>query len=308
MVKRLCIASVVIFIVVNGCGVPPNTGVLTRVESYDKAMHFPSDGEPVDIDALVEKYPQLRGRVMTATQYMDKYAKDLEEAKRQGKSLFPFRIPIGTHIDIEFVGEKDLGQQIYVGPHGYDDLILIGKMTFVERTVEEIREELTARYSKFLKKPEILLHVKAPALSAGGSSQFGFQMAGYGGITVLGASQSNFNRQLRLTGGESLVEILGIAGLPQSAEWRAIRVIRRDPADPLNRGIIIFCDVWDYFFYGDVRQDIPLIAGDVVYVPIKWSLGDQVQKDWNLILSYMSGAFGVDAFIDAFEEDGAFRD
>lgn len=307
MARRLCFASIAIALL-SACGVPPNTGVLTRVATYDKAMHYPSDGEPVDLDALVEKYPELRGRVMTAAQYVEKYKRDLDKAKAEGRILNPFKIPTGTTIKIEFVGETGLDQEIYVGPNGYDDLKLIGTMTFVERTIDEVRDELQKRYAKYLKKPEILVHVRAPQRAPSIAGELGGGTSGYASITVMGASQSAFQRQYRLIGGETLVEILGVAGLPESAEWRGIRVIRRDPTDRLNRGTIIFCDLWSYFFYADVRQDIPLLPGDVVYVPIKWSLGDQVNKDWNLILGYMGGAFGIDSFIQAFEKDGAFRD
>ena len=47
---------------------------------------------------------------------------------------------------------------------------------------------------------------------------------------------------------------------------------------------------------GDQRQDLQLRPGDVVYVPQKWTLGEQFEKDWDLMLKYMGGVQSIEGF------------
>jgi len=129
-----------------------------------------------------------------------------------------------------------------------------------------------------------------------------------GSIIVMGlVSSSILTNQIQFTGGQTIVNVLAMVGLPGQADWRQIRVLRRDTIDPRRKGRVIICDMWAFLALADFRQDIPLFPGDIVYVPQKWTLGDQWLKDWGLVKGLMGDALSIDGFIDAFKKDGAFR-
>ena len=96
--------------------------------------------------------------------------------------------------------------------------------------------------------------------------------------------------------------------MPEGVEWRQIRVIRRSNADPLRKSRVIVCDLWDYFAKGDVRQDIPLMPGDVVFVPQRWSTDDQFWEDWGYVKRVMTDALFLDAFRDSVKKGGTLRE
>ena len=123
--------------------------------------------------------------------------------------------------------------------------------------------------------------------------------------TIVGSGVSVSN--VAFTGKETLVGVLGTSVLPENAEWRQIRVIRRDQKDPLRKSRVIVCDLWDYLAKGDVRQDIPLAPGDVIFVPQRWSVDDQFWEDWDYVKRIMSDIFFLDAFRDGLKKGGNLR-
>ena len=52
--------------------------------------------------------------------------------------------------------------------------------------------------------------------------------------------------------------------------------------DGLRKSRVIICDLWNYFAYADVRQDIPLFPGDVVVVPERLPDVDQPEHSEDL--------------------------
>jgi hypothetical protein len=87
-----------------------------------------------------------------------------------------------------------------------------------------------------------------------------------------------------------------VAGsLSGSSDWRQIRVIRKNIEDPRRKSRVIICDAWEFMYKGDVRQDIPLFPGDTVFIPPKWTTGDQFTKDWNLMLGWLGAPFGLNS-------------
>lgn len=302
--RKLCCAVVLcLALVLSACGVGTSKRFLTRPDSYAKMMGFPATGKPLDLEALKADFGELAGdvdgkpRIVTAPQYIEEYAAMLLERKARGddSALIPYRIPAGLQILIEVIGEN-ISRQYTVGPHGYIDVPMIGEVSILGKTLRQAKDEIAERFKKYIKNPEVLVNVLSSPnyiASAGGSITGGQTIYG-GDIIVLGATQARTFQNINYTGKESLITVLGSTGLPEDAEWRQIRVIRRSETDPLRNSRIIVCDLWSYFAIGDVRQDIPLMPGDVVFVPIKWSSGDQFHKDWKLLLEYITGSFTLD--------------
>lgn len=293
------------------CGSGPNKRFVTRPDDYNKMIAFPSDGNPVDIRGLESEYPELKGIVMTAPEYIEEYERILKEKEVRGEGTFTYRIGPGVRLKIDVVGEPGLSEEITVPPTG-EWYFAFGMIRLQGNTIESLVTILKERLRAFgLREPNVRVNIlpgSPTLLTTGGAGPLGATTTGgVGEIIVMGAVGTRFFTNIQFTGTQTLVSVLGQTGLPGNSEWRQIRVIRRDPIDPLRKSRVIICDMWNYFALADVRQDIPLFPGDVVYVPIKWTFGDQFQKDWKLVLDYMNDAFFIDRVRDAFRKGGEFR-
>jgi polysaccharide export outer membrane protein len=286
----------IVILMMLGCGIGTSKRILTRPISYERMLAFPSTYEPLDIDKLVAEFPELKGIVITAPEYIEEYERLLAEAKAKGEPVVVYRIPPGLSLEIDVVGEPGYPKRYTVGPHGWIDMPMIGKVMLVGKTLDEVKKELERRFSLYIKRPEVLVNViRAPAMPYPTVPTLIPTVAG-GDIVVLGVTQTRWAYNIQYTGRETLVSVLGMTGLPSVAEWRQIRVIRRSQEDRLRKSRIIICDLWNYFALGDVRQDIPLLPGDVIFVPHKWTIGEQFKADWDLMLSYIKGITSFNDF------------
>ena len=291
------------------CGTPPNARLLTRTQTYIQAISLASDtGHPFDIDKLVRRFPELKGIVITAPQWIDEYEVMLNEAKRKGTSVYEYKIPFGTHLTIEVTGEPQLSRRYYVAPTGFVHYPYLGKLRVAGLTVDVLKQDIEEKLAVYLRKPEVLIHITATQYQPSPDVPFVQQSIGGGEIVVLGATTTRFYNNIGFTGKETLLNVLGKTGLPSNTEWRQIRVIRRSAEDPLRKSRIIVCDLWDYFVKADVRQDIPLFPGDVVYVPIRWSADDQFWEDWGYVKRIIDDVFFIDTFRDGVRKGGELRD
>jgi len=292
-----------------GCGTPPNHRLITRTSDYLKAMSFghPS-GHPFDIAELERRFPELKGIVITAPQWIEEYEKIKAEAEARGKPIYEYRITYGTNMTIEVTGEPTLTRSYTVPPSGFVYYPHVSKLRVAGLEVEEVKEKLETELAVYLKKPEVLIHINSTPYQPSQSQPFLQQSFGAADIVVLGIAQSRFFNNIAFSGKETLINVLGVTGLPANAEWRQIRVIRRDAKDPLKKSRVILCDLWDYFAKADVRQDIPLAPGDVVYIPMRWSTDDQFWEDWSYVKRIIGDVFFVDNVKDAMKKGGTLRD
>lgn len=293
-----------------GCGTPPNQRLLTRTSDYLKAMSYGFDtGHPFDLEVLVRRFPELKGIVITAPEWVDEYERMKREADARGESVYEYRIPYGASITIEVTGETALSRSYYVPPTGFVHYPYVNRLRVQGLTMDELKAHLERELAVYLKRPEVLIHVNPhPHYGQAGTAQGFFQNNQGSDIVVMGMTRLPIYSTRAFTGRETLVNVLGTADLPPTAEWRQIRVIRRDPKDPLRKSRVVVCDLWDYFAKADVRQDIPLAPGDVIFVPQRWSTDDQFWEDWGYVKRVMSDVLFLDAFKDAAKKGGTLRD
>lgn len=306
-------------VILSACGTGTSKRFITTPGSYDKMITFPVSGGPPDIEGIIKECPELgqmvdgKPRLVTAPEYLEEFAAELlaQEARGERVGLFnaPFKFPPGCAFSIE-VPNEGISRSYTVGPHGYIDLPMIGEIRVLGRTVRDVKEELKREYRKYIKDPEVIVNVlSSPSVTSGPGGVAVQTQDIYGGsIVVLGAVATRWTANINYTGRETIVSVLGMAGLPADAEWRQIRVIRRSKDDPLRQSRMIICDLWNFFYIGDVKQDIPLMPGDVVFVPVKWTAGDQFQKDWDLVRSYIGGAATFDDLRESLRKGGRYRD
>jgi hypothetical protein len=291
-----------------GCGTPPNERLLTRTGTYMKAISFTAEaGYPLNVAELERKFPELKGIVITAPQWIDEYEKLRREAEERGAPLYEYRIPFGANLTIEVTGEPSLTRTYAVPPSGYVHYPYLNKLKIEGKTVDELKDHLQRELAVYLKKPEVLIHINTTPYQTTQTQNFYQQSFGGADIVLMGVAQTRFYSNVAFTGKETLVSVLGSSILPENAEWRQIRVIRRDSKEPLRKSRIIVCDLWDYFAKADVRQDIPLAPGDVVFIPQRWSVDDQFWEDWSYVKRIMSDAFFLDQFRDGLKKGGTLR-
>src|SRR5581483_400191 len=85
-----------------GCGTAPNQRIVTRTSTYMRAMTFGSAvGYPVDVAELERRYPELKGIVIPAADWVEEYAKLKKEADERGTPMYEYRIPFGANMTIE---------------------------------------------------------------------------------------------------------------------------------------------------------------------------------------------------------------
>lgn len=265
-----------------GCGSGVHKRLLTRPDSYHKLISFPSTGNPVDIRALEREYPELKGIVMTAPEYIEEFERYKREREARGEGLLEYKIGPGATLAIEVKGE--FSQTITVPPTG-DWKFDFGRIRLEGRSIQELEQYLYDYFKgQGLKNPTVTINLLTGSprtfVTSGGIETIEGSSAGE--IIIMGAVSSRFFSNIPFRGGQTLASVLGMSGLPGDAEWRQIRVIRRDPVDPLRKSRIIICDFWNFLVLADRRQDIPLFPGDIVYVPQKWTLGEQFEKDWGI--------------------------
>jgi protein involved in polysaccharide export with SLBB domain len=290
------------------CGSPPNQRLLTRPSTYMKSMSFAFDtGHPFDIAELERKFPELKGTVISAAQWVEEYDRMKKDAEARGVSVYEYRIPAGANLQIEVTGEPDLTRNYAVNPTGYVHYPYLGRVKVMGVTPDELKANLERELAAYLLRPEVLIHINSTPYVPSQYQPFYEQSFGGAEIVVLGATRTRFISNQAFTGKETLVSVLGNTELPPDMEWRQIRVIRRNPKDPLRKSRTIVCDLWDFFAKGDVRQDIPLAPGDVVFVPQRWSTDDQFWEDWSYVKRIMSEALFVDTVRDEFKKGGDGR-
>jgi protein involved in polysaccharide export with SLBB domain len=291
-----------------GCGTAPNQRIVTRTSTYMKAMTFGSAvGYPVDIPELERRYPELKGIVIPAADWVEEFAKMKKEADERGTPLYEYRIPFGANMTIEVTGESALTRTYTVPPSGFVHYPYLSKLKVAGLTIDELKEQLERDLAVYLKKPEVLVHINATPYQPNQVQPFYQQSFGGADIILMGVAQTRFFSNIAFTGKETLLGILGNSFLPDTAEWRQIRVIRRDAKDPLHKSRVIICDLWDYFAKGDVRQDIPLAPGDVVFVPQRWTVDDQFWEDWSYVRNILDNILYLDTFRDAVKKGGSLR-
>jgi hypothetical protein len=293
----------------SSCGTPPNHTLLTRTSSYMKAMSFGGGtGFPIDIPELERRFPELKGIVIAAPQWIEEYERLRKEADERGAPMYEYRIPYGANLTIEVTGEPTLTRSYSVPPSGFVHYPYVNKLKMAGMTVDELKDHLQQELAVYLKKPEVLVHINTTPFQPTQAQPFYQQSFGGADIVLMGVAQTRFFSNVAFTGKETLISVLGNAQLPENTEWRQIRVIRRDAKDPLRKSRVIVCDLWDYFAKADVRQDIPLAPGDVVFVPQRWSVDDQFWEDWGYVKRIMSDVFFLDQFRDGIKKGGTLRD
>lgn len=92
-----------------------------------------------------------------------------------------YKVQVQDELDIKFFFNPELNETVLVRPDGRIALQLIGEVSIVGYSVEEIREVLVAQYASQLKNPEIAVLLRSSHVRAGDASSTPSGSSGTGG-------------------------------------------------------------------------------------------------------------------------------
>ncbi|MDQ7850762.1 MAG: SLBB domain-containing protein [Armatimonadota bacterium] len=154
-----------------------------------------------------------------------------------------YRLGPGDVVEVSVWGFPDLTRTAAVRPDGRLSLPLVGEVEASGRTLEDLRAELTRRFARFVRNPQVAVILKELRRVR---------------VGVLG--QVGRPGTLELTAPARVLDALSAAGgLLESADPRAARLIRAN-------GTVVELDL-ERAVQGDASYNPPVDTGDVLVVP-----------------------------------------
>lgn len=170
------------------------------------------------------------------------------DKQAQAASMQDYRITRGDMLDIKFLYNPELNEQVPVRPDGKISLQIVKDVTVVGLTPAELTNLLTEKYAAELKKPEITVIVR----------QFTSQK-------VFVDGEVSKRGLLPLAGPMTVFEAIAQAGgFTEYARKNEIIIIRRYQDKSPKITVV---DMEKFVDGTDFGQDIMLAAYDIVYVP-----------------------------------------
>lgn len=168
--------------------------------------------------------------------------------KSVNSSISRYVIQPGDNLDIRFYYSSHLNEKAVVRPDGYITMRLIQEVRVASLTVPELTKVLKEKYSAFLRKPEISVHV----------TSFSSQKVYMDGEVWRPGV-------VKLAAGMTILQaISSVGGLKSSGLDDEVILIRRNG---LKKPFVLIVNVADALDGSDITQDIPLQPQDIVYVP-----------------------------------------
>ena len=160
----------------------------------------------------------------------------------------PYRVQVNDVLEILFFKSSELNQTRTVGPDGEVTLQLIGGVRVAGRTVAEITDELTARYSRELVQPQVTVAVKE-----------------YSGLKVyVGGEVGAPGMQVYRGGLSALQAIVAAGGFKTTASLKSVILIRKgEGGRPAGSRV----DLSRVLKHAEFQRDVALAPSDIVFVP-----------------------------------------
>ncbi len=174
---------------------------------------------------------------------------DASTYKENPLDLEPYQIQIGDSLDIKFLVNPELNEQVTVRPDGRISTIIASDVIAYGRSPEGLRSELIDIYAAHLKNPQLSVIVRSFAPTR---------------VFVLG-EVGRTGEFVSVTPDMTILKAISRAGgLSNSADRDGIIVIRRIPGEEAQ----VFNVDFDEAAKGrDIKHDITLASSDVVFVP-----------------------------------------
>ena len=231
---------------------------------------------------------QKRARIAKGewTKDDEKYAKRVRfisaaDLKENESDIENYRIDTDDMIEISVWQIEELHQEIAVRPDGKISFPLIGDVAARGKTVDELKQLIGDNLKLYIKVPQVSVNIK----------DFGGKKA-----IVLGRVESP--GVIRFTAPIRISEALALAGDFQTdptdrpADKGSVFVIRDLQTDA---PVIILADVSKILYQGDLRHDIIVKQGDIIFVRTSlWgNLVDFLDNTLKIALDYAKTYYGL---------------
>ena len=163
-------------------------------------------------------------------------------------STAPYRVRVADVLAIGFFPTATLDQSRKVGPDGEIQLMLIGRVHVVGRTLAEVRQELTERYAEELVEPQLTVSIDQ-----------------FSALTVYVGGEVTQQGGVPYRGGLTLVQaIMDAGGFLPTARLSEVVLTRRGPE---GRPVAVVANVEQVLRNANFADDVLLAPMDLVYVP-----------------------------------------
>lgn len=172
-------------------------------------------------------------------------------------TLWSYQIGPGDVLDIQIWHHEDLSMRVEVSPQGKISLPLLGDIYVLDKTPEEVDEEITRALEKdYLNNPQVFVTVKE-----------------YNSKKILILGEVGSPGEYKLKGDTTLLEALTLAGGISSGGKIRVIVARLSSEKEGRSGKItpqlpLTIDLENLLKKGDWKDNITLRSGDVVYVTL----------------------------------------
>lgn len=161
-----------------------------------------------------------------------------------------YRLRPGDEIDVKLLYNPEISDRLVIAPDGRINMSLVGSVVAEGQTPSEFARDLEKRFAVELQRPDVTV---IPRAFASQRVFVGGEVGAPGVVNLTG----------RMGVGEA---VLAAGGLRNTGAFDNVVVVRRSPAGkPMLRNV----DLQALLNTGDRQQDIPLQAGDMVFVPRK---------------------------------------
>jgi len=160
-------------------------------------------------------------------------------------------IEAGDVLSVKVFPAEEFSREAAVRPDGTIDVPLVGSVKVAGMRSGELENALTARFSKYVSNPRITINVRK--FSANSIAIIG---------EVRGTGYFEYREGMRLL--DLVAQAGGLADYPRAGKVRIYR--RSKDADGKVKEEILKADI-EAVMSGALDKNIPLAAGDIVYVP-----------------------------------------
>jgi polysaccharide export outer membrane protein len=160
-----------------------------------------------------------------------------------------YLIDVGDALTVKFYYHPELDFDVPVRSDGRISLSLIGELPATGRTTGQLSSDISAAYRSHLNQPDATVIMKSAS-----------------GHRVFVTGEVNAPGAFVLQGNETALSVLSLAGgLSDRATYKKVVLIRRLPRSSMP--MVTVLDLRKALNGSDTRQDVRIIANDIVYVP-----------------------------------------
>ncbi len=158
-----------------------------------------------------------------------------------------YRIAAGDRLRIQYLLTPELNEVSLVAPDGQVALRAAGRVDVAGRSISEAEAAITQASRRYLTNPVVTLGLEEAA----------------GSVVLVGGMVRNPGQHPLPARRGALEAVIRAGGFTDEARLNEVVLIRRGPGDlPMLRTLDL-----RGFVSGTVPEDVPLAAGDIVYVP-----------------------------------------